>query len=83
MLEKLGLAFESWVRRHMPDPFVLVLLLSGLTFALAYAIHPTAAQLEILQRQLPQFAAAKIFFPKRRFCRFSIRQTPPISKYLL
>jgi short-chain fatty acids transporter len=50
MLEKLGLAFESWVRRNMPDPFVLVLLLSGLTFALAWAINPTAAGLEILPR---------------------------------
>jgi short-chain fatty acids transporter len=35
MLERLGLAFESWVRKNMPDPFTLVLLLTLLTFGLS------------------------------------------------
>lgn len=39
MLERLGLAFESWARKNMPDPFVLVLLLTILTGALAIVLH--------------------------------------------
>jgi short-chain fatty acids transporter len=35
MLERLGLSFEGWVRRNMPDPFVLVLALTLLTFVMA------------------------------------------------
>jgi short-chain fatty acids transporter len=40
MLERLSLVFESWVRKHMPDPFVLVLLLTLLTFGLAFPLKP-------------------------------------------
>lgn len=45
MLEKLGLVFEAWVRKYMPDPFVLVLLLTLLTFALS-AISQISTQPE-------------------------------------
>jgi len=41
MLERLGLAFESWVRKNLPDPFVLVLLLTLLTFVGAGVYHPS------------------------------------------
>ncbi len=44
-LERLGLAFEGWVRRNMPDPFVLVLALTLLTLALSFLVHPTVEQL--------------------------------------
>ena len=37
MLELIGLRFESFVRRFMPDPFVLAIVLTLLTFILAYA----------------------------------------------
>ena len=35
MLERIGLRFESFVRRFMPDPFVLAIALTLLTFLLA------------------------------------------------
>ncbi|HLX64313.1 MAG TPA: TIGR00366 family protein [Planctomycetota bacterium] len=35
MLERIGLRFESFVRRFMPDPFVLAIALTLLTFVLA------------------------------------------------
>ncbi|HYG77218.1 MAG TPA: TIGR00366 family protein [Planctomycetota bacterium] len=35
MLERIGLRFEYFVRQYMPDPFLLVLLLTLLTFAMA------------------------------------------------
>jgi short-chain fatty acids transporter len=49
MIESLGLRFEQWVRKHMPDPFVLVLLLTLITFLLAGIYQPQS----ILQ--LPQY----------------------------
>jgi short-chain fatty acids transporter len=48
MLERLGLAFESWVRKNMPDPFVLVLLLTLLTFIMAALLHPRHESLALL-----------------------------------
>ena len=48
MLEKLGLTFEAWVKKNMPDPFVLVLLLTLLTFVLGIAIQPSRAMLTLL-----------------------------------
>lgn len=44
-LERTGLAFEGWVRRNMPDPFVLVLGLTLLTLLLSFAINPNMDQL--------------------------------------
>ena len=49
MLEHLGLKFEGWVRKHMPDPFVLVLILTLITFILAALYNPDALTL------LPQY----------------------------
>jgi short-chain fatty acids transporter len=40
MLERIGLKFEYWVRNYMPDPFLLALILSLATFALALALTP-------------------------------------------
>ena len=40
LLERTGEVAERLVRRYMPDPFVLVLLLTLLTFALAAALTP-------------------------------------------
>lgn len=48
MLDSLGQAFESWVRKHMPDPFVLVLLLTLLSFGFAALLHPQAAAVSAL-----------------------------------
>ncbi|MBI3558065.1 MAG: TIGR00366 family protein, partial [Deltaproteobacteria bacterium] len=41
MLEKFGARCERLVRSYMPDPFVLVLLLTMLTFGLAAWVTPT------------------------------------------
>src|SRR5579871_618004 len=41
MLEKLGARLERVVRSTMPDPFVLVLLLTILTFAMSAWFTPT------------------------------------------
>lgn len=41
MLERIGLRFEGWVRRYMPDPFLLALILTLLTFGLALALTGT------------------------------------------
>jgi short-chain fatty acids transporter len=38
MLERIGLRFERWARTYMPDPFLLALLLTLVTFALALAL---------------------------------------------
>lgn len=40
MLERIGLRFERWVRLYMPDPFILALLLTLVTFALALGFTP-------------------------------------------
>ena len=40
MIERLGLRFETWVRKNMPDPFVLVLALTLITFLLASVYQP-------------------------------------------
>ena len=48
MLERLGLTFEEWVRKNMPEPFVLVLLLTGITWIFSAAIAPHADHLQLL-----------------------------------
>jgi len=40
MLERIGQAFEAFVRRFMPDPFVLAILLTFLAFILALVFTP-------------------------------------------
>ena len=40
MLERIGAAAERFVRRYMPDPFLLVLLLTVLTFGIAWPLMP-------------------------------------------
>jgi short-chain fatty acids transporter len=42
MLERVGAAAERVVRRYMPDPFLLVLLLTLVIFLGAYAVLPAA-----------------------------------------
>jgi short-chain fatty acids transporter len=42
MLERIGAAAERFVRRYMPDPFLLVLLLTVLTFGIAYPLMPSS-----------------------------------------
>jgi short-chain fatty acids transporter len=49
MIERLGLRFETWVRKHMPDPFVLVLALTLISFFFAALYQPK------LILDLPQF----------------------------
>jgi short-chain fatty acids transporter len=43
MLERIGAAAERWVRRYMPDPFLLVILLTIVSFALALPFLPGGA----------------------------------------
>jgi short-chain fatty acids transporter len=40
MLERIGAAAERFVRRYMPDPFLLVILLTILTFGIAFPMMP-------------------------------------------
>jgi len=40
MLERIGRVFEQTVRRYMPDTFLLALILTLITFALALAVTP-------------------------------------------
>ena len=40
MLERLGQRFEQWIRKYMPDPFLLALILTLVTFALARIFTP-------------------------------------------
>jgi len=42
MLERIGLRFESFVRRFMPDPFILAIVLTALTFLLARQVNSQA-----------------------------------------
>lgn len=54
MLERLGLSFESWVRKHMPDPFTLVLLLTLATFALAAVYSGSREGFHAVTQSLPR-----------------------------
>jgi short subunit fatty acids transporter len=42
MLERIGSAAERFVRRSMPDPFLPVLLLTIVTFGVAFPLVPVA-----------------------------------------
>jgi short-chain fatty acids transporter len=48
MLERIGAAAERFVRRYMPDPFLLVLLLTVVTFGIAYPLVPAAGPMRKL-----------------------------------